>query len=46
MKFGTDVKNNMEESVSQIFYPSLSFYFISKNGKLFDIFSNFIFYIS
>ena len=35
--------NLLEGTVSQIFYLGLSFYFITKNGKLFVFFENLIF---
>ena len=45
--FSTGVDNShMQETVSQIFYLDLSFYFMSKNGYLFAIFSNIIFKIT
>ena len=35
--------NLLEGTVSQIFYLGLSFYFMTKNGKLFVFFENLIF---
>ena len=46
-KLNMSVDNNLiEGTVSQILDLGLSFYFMIKNGKIWVIFSYFIFYIS